>query len=110
VLAFCAWAWRERQLSADTLLELRATRSPVATSGRMTPQPYRPGELRAMRATLDERWPKLAEDEALKWLRRFTDAKSPYSRLRTHAIRCQIDAIVALALQLGLRRREIFRA
>lgn len=108
VLAFCAWAWRARQISADTLLELRAIRPPVAASGLVVPQPYRPGELRAMRRTLEERWPKLAEDEVWKWLYRFRDGRSPYSRVRSHMIRCQLEAIVTLAVHLGLRRREIF--
>lgn len=73
------------------------------------PQPYNRAALRTLRATLDERWPKLPPEEADRWLRRLKDGKSPYSRVRVHAIRCQLDAIVALALYLGLRRGEIFR-
>jgi site-specific recombinase XerD len=61
-----------------------------------------------LRATLDERWPKLPEEEALRWLRRVEDGRSPYSRVRVHAIRCQLDAVVALALHTGLRRAELF--
>jgi integrase len=73
------------------------------------PQPYNRNELRTLRSTLDERWPKLSPEEADRWLRRVKDGRSPYSRVRVHAIRCQLDAIVALALHLGLRRAEIFR-
>jgi integrase len=73
------------------------------------PQPYNRTELRTLRATLDERWPKLPPDEADRWLRRVKDGRSPYSRVRVHAIRCQLDCIIALALHLGLRRAEIFR-
>jgi integrase len=108
VLAFCSWAWREGEISAETLLELRSTRPPIATIGRAAPQPYRPGELRTLRATLDTRWPKLPDREAWHWLRRWLDGRSPYSRVRTHMIRCQLDAVIALALYCGLRRREIF--
>jgi site-specific recombinase XerD len=108
MLAFFAWAYEERVIDAETLLAVRSIRPPVSTSAAAAAQPYRPGELRALRRTLDERWPKLAEDEVLKWLRRFRDGRSPYARVRSHAIRCQLDAIVALALHLGLRRREIF--
>lgn len=56
-------------------------------------------------ATLDERWPLLADDEALHWLRRCDAGRSPYSRVRV--IRAQLDAVIALALQLALRRAEI---
>jgi integrase len=73
------------------------------------PKPYNRTELRNLRATLDERWPKLPAEEADRWLRRVKDGRSPYSRVRVHAIRCQLDCIIALALHLGLRRREIFR-
>jgi site-specific recombinase XerC len=73
------------------------------------PQPYSRTELRTLRATLDERSPKLPPEEADRWLRRVKDGRSPYARVRVHAIRCQLDAIVALALHLGLRRAEIFR-
>ena len=71
------------------------------------PRPYRPKELRTLRATLDERWPLLADDEAFHWLRRYHDGRSPYSRVRVQFVRAQLDAVIALALHLGLRRREI---
>jgi integrase len=70
-------------------------------------EPYNRAELRALRATVDERWPKLSEEEALRWLSRVKDGRSPYIRLRAQAIRCQPDAIVALALHTGLRRAEV---
>ena len=73
------------------------------------PQPYNRTELRTLRATLNQRWPKLRPEEADRWLRRVKDGRPPYARVRVHAIRCQLDAILALALHLGLRRAEIFR-
>jgi len=106
--AYFEWAYRERVIDAETLLAVRAVRSPVVSSRAAKPQPYRPSELKAMRIALDEKWPKLAEDEVWKWLYRYRDGRSPYSRVRTHVLRCQLDAIIALALHLGLRRREIF--
>jgi integrase len=75
----------------------------------MLPQPYNRADLRALRATLDERWQKLPPEEADRWLRRVKDGRSPYSRVRVHAIRCQLDCIIAMSLHLGLRRAEIFR-
>jgi integrase len=74
------------------------------------PRPYTRKELLALRTTLDERWPKLTPDEAERWLTRVKDGRSPYSRVRVHAIRCQLEAVIALALHLGLRRSEIWRA
>jgi site-specific recombinase XerD len=105
---FFEWGYEHRHVDAATLLAVRAVRLPVASARVAVPQPYRPSELRALRTTLDQRWPKLADDEAEKWLRRYSDGRSPYSRVRSHGIRCQLDAIIMLALHLGLRRREIF--
>ena len=76
----------------------------------MPPTPYNRTQLRALQATLDQRYPKLPREEAEKWLRRYREGRSPYARIRRHAIGCQLDAVVALALHLGLRRSEIFRA
>jgi integrase len=73
------------------------------------PRPYTRNELRALQATLDERWPKLPHEDAEKWLPRFSEGRSPYSRVRVHAISTQLDAIIALALHMGLRRSEIFK-
>jgi integrase len=108
VLGFATWAWREGQISGDELLALRDVRLMGVPSREATPQPYRPSELRQLRAALDAGWPKLGEQEADRWLRRYSDGRSPYRRVRSHAIRCQLDAIISLALHLGLRRREIF--
>jgi hypothetical protein len=64
-------------------------------------------DLRTLRSLLDERWPKLAPEDAERWLGRVKDGRSPYNRVRSHAIRCQLDANVALALHLGLRRAVV---
>jgi site-specific recombinase XerD len=109
ILAFYGWAWREGYITGDVLLELRAVRPPIGSGARAQPHPYRPGELRELRRVLDRRWPKLAPDEAARWIARWRDGRSPYTRIRSHAIRCQLDAIIALALHCGLRRSEIFR-
>ena len=109
ILACYAWMWREGHLSGDTLLELRAIAPPNGGGGRDQPHPYRPGELRELRRILDERWPRLPDEDARRWVERWRNGRSPYSRIRAHAIRTQLDAVIALALRCGLRRGEIFR-
>jgi integrase len=97
------------RVSAEVLLDVLSIKPPPESSRCAHPQPYRRKELSTLWATLDERWPKLDDDEASHRLRRWLDGRSPYSRMRTHAIRSQLDAVIALALYCGLRRREIFR-
>lgn len=69
--------------------------------------PYTRTELRTLRWTLDEKWPTLKGEEETYWISRCQRGISPYSRIRTHAIRLQLDAIICLALDCGLRRSEI---
>lgn len=107
--AFYRWAYEHGHVTADTYLAVRAMKPPPESSRRAQPNPYRQSEVRQLGATLDERWPKLPDDEAWKWINRWREGRSRYSRVRSHAIRCQLDAIIALALYCGLRRAEIFR-
>ena len=109
ILAFYTWAWREGHISGDRLLELRTLRSPPGACAHAQPHPYRPADLRELRQVLDERWPRLPNDEATRWIARWRDGRSPYARIRSHAIRTQLDAVIALALHCCLRRDEIFR-
>jgi integrase len=94
-------------LSADTLLVIRSVRPPEGSSKRPQPQPYRRGEIADLRALLDARWPRMADEKARHYALKWRDGRTPYSRIRRHAIRLQLDAVIALALQLCLRRREI---
>ena len=109
IYATYRWLHEHGHVSAETYLAVRAIKPPPESSRGAQPQPYNRTELRTLRATLDERWPKLPPEEADRWLRRVAEGRSPYSRVRVHAIRCQLDAVVALALHLGLRRAEILR-
>jgi len=56
---------------------------------------------------LDRRWPLLEDHDARRSVARWRAGRSPYPRIRSHAIRLQLDAIISLALHGGLRRREL---
>jgi site-specific recombinase XerD len=103
-----SWLYREGAMSATTLLEVREVRAPAGSSAGVEPRPYNRRELRELRQVLDERWPMMPPDEARHYAQRWREGRSPYSRIRRHAIRLQLEAVIALALDLGLRRREIF--
>jgi site-specific recombinase XerD len=106
--SFYAWLYRQGHIGAETLLAIREIRPPAGSSTRVQPRPYSGTQLTTLRTTLDARWPKLAPDEARRLTARWREGRSPYRRIRRHAIRLQLDAVIALALQLGLRRSEIF--
>jgi site-specific recombinase XerD len=95
-------------VTASTYTAVRSVEMPPDTS-RHGPNPYTEDEIAELRAIVDERWPRLSATDARRWLVRWRDRRSPYSRIRVHAIRCQLDAIIALALHCGLRKAEILR-
>src|SRR4051794_395048 len=105
---FYRWLYDQGAISAETLLSIRGIPMPAGSSRAAKPRPYSQAELRVLSATLDARWPRLSDEEARRRVGRWCNGRSPYSKIRTHAIRLQTEAIISLALDLGLRRSEIF--
>lgn len=108
ILGFFSWLFEAGHLRGDALLALRAVRTPDGASARSRPEPYSRKELRRLRVVMDERWPKLPKSEATKRVTRWREGITPYPRIRRHAIRLQLEAVVALCLHAGLRRAEVF--
>jgi site-specific recombinase XerD len=104
---YFGWAYHRGDLPAETLLAIRGVQAPRGSSSRTAPRPYARKELEALRGTLEERWPLLPPDEATRYVRRWLAGRGRYSRVRRHAIRLQLEAVIALALHAGLRRREL---
>ena len=94
------------EITWTTYAAVRSVELPPDTT-LSAPHPYTPEQIAGLWALLDERWPKLPPEREWYWVKRWRDGRSPYSRIRAHAIRCQLDAIIALALHCGLRKSEI---
>jgi integrase len=106
---FYGWMYEQGAISAETLLTMRTIPAPAGSSSTPRPRPYSQPELRAVRAVIDQRWPRLGDREAQRYAEWWRAGRSPYSQVRRHAIRLQLEAIIALAAELGLRRSEIWR-
>lgn len=106
-LAFFAWAHETGQIGAETLEALRKTAKPNGSTAKVDPKPYAPKEIRELGEVLDLRWPHLDDREAERRVQRWIRGTGRYSRIRKHAIRLQLDAVIALGLYCGLRRGEI---
>src|SRR4051794_13574868 len=48
LLSFYTWAWREGDISAETLLSLRAVPAPTGSTGVAQPHPYKRWEIREL--------------------------------------------------------------
>lgn len=103
---FFEWAWSNGLIDDGRYMRLRRVKNPRGSGTTSKPRPYSRTELKRFWAELERTWPK-GED---RWVRRWADGKSPYRRVWQRGMRLQIEAIVRLALDLGMRREEIFRA
>jgi site-specific recombinase XerD len=106
---FYGWAYAAKLITADDWLSLKAVKDPRGATGRTLPNPYSRAELAEFWAALDAKLPMLPKtgrrSQALtRWLR----GKGPWANVWRHGMRLQIEAMVRLALDLGLRRAEIF--
>src|SRR4051794_1188876 len=108
IASFYTWAWRQGHVDADTLLGVRDVPVPAGSTGVARPRPYTRWEIRTLWDALDERWARLPAEDAERWLGRWQDGRSPYARVRAHAIHLQLQAMITLALSCGMRRGEIY--
>lgn len=108
ILSFFTWAQETEHVSAKTLIDMQSVVYPLGATSRTQPENYSPKELRFFREAIDARWPLMDHKRARKFARRWRNGDTPYSRIRKHAIRLQLEAVICLALQGGLRRSEIF--
>jgi integrase len=103
---FFGWAWEAGLVSADTFMLVRRIAPPAKSSARGLPRPYKRPELTKFWAELDAAYPWL--DRPDYYWPRFARGTTPFRRVRKEAARAQFEAMIALALQCGLRRQEIY--
>lgn len=103
---FFGWAWEAGLVNAETFMQVRRIAPPAKSSARGIPRPYKRPELDKFYAELDAAYPWL--DRPDYYWARFARGTTKFRRIRREATRAQFEAIVALALQCGLRRQEIY--
>lgn len=110
VRPFFSWAYASQRITADQFMSIRQVKNPRGSTSQTTPNPYKKAELQLFWKALEEKFPFVPESgkgsHALKnWMKgngRWTGV------LYRHAMRLQLEAMVHLALDSGLRRHEIF--
>lgn len=108
VKPFYRWLWQQRVIDAEQFQRISGVKPPRG-SGQYKPRPYSRNELAAFWVALDDRWPYLTPKREQYVLSRVFKGTSGPRTLRRHAVRCQLDVIIELALVCGLRSVEIFR-
>lgn len=103
--AFFRWLWHDqRAIDADAYMRIKAVPPPAGSSGATNPDPYSRTELAQFWTTLQHRFP-LKTKRSLKL---YYAGNSSWKRIWRHYFRLQVEAVIALALDLGLRRNEIW--
>jgi site-specific recombinase XerD len=102
VLPFFQWCWDQGTIDSDRMMRLRAVKLPRAVAGQ--PRPYDRRELRKFWKELEEKYPPVDD----YYWRRWRKGTSHWRRVWTHAMLMQTNAIVALALDCGMRRSEVY--
>lgn len=106
---FVSWAYAVSLIDADQYMKLKAIKDPRGATGKTLPKPYSKAEVALLWQALNAAWPKVPEKgPRSQALNRWLSGKGPWGRVWRHAMRLQIDAMVRLALDLGLRRSEIY--
>lgn len=107
--AFLSWAYAAGLITGEQFLSLKQVKNPRGSSGKTKPKPYKKVEIQAFWAALDFTFPKVpAHGPRSQAVNRWKKGVGPWGRVYRHAMRLQIDAMVRLALDLGLRATEIF--
>jgi site-specific recombinase XerD len=111
VRPFFSWAYAKGAITGEQYMRLKAVKDPRGATGHSKPRPYKRKELDLFFAAVEERLPLLPETgPGSQLIGRWLSGKGArWWSIGRHAMRLQIDAIVALALHCGLRRAEIFQ-
>lgn len=110
VRPFFGWLYATGRIDADTYLRLKSVDNPRGSTARSKPRPYKRAELDEFYAQLEASLPLLPKHgRGSTLIQRWIAGKTRWPRVAGHAMRLQVDAIVALALHCGLRRFEIFQ-
>jgi site-specific recombinase XerD len=107
LLSFFSWAYHRGLISAEAQLSLRSTPTPAGSCSSTRPKPYTRQEIKRLSAQLDTRWPRLDDVDVEHRIARWSRGTGRYARIRPHAIRLQLEAIIALTLYCGLRPTEL---
>lgn len=110
IRSFVSWAAAAGLIEPERERMLRLIAAPRGSTPRGKPSPYTRAEVRQFRTMLAEKYPLLPEyGRGSRLLPRYLQGKSDAMRggLFRHARRLQFEAQVALALELGLRSKEI---
>lgn len=101
---FFSWAFEADLIDGTRLMKIRGVRNPAGATADSEPRPYSAKELKQFWKDLNSRWKKANP----KWWKHWRSGRSKYKKVGYEVMRIQLEAIVALALDSGMRSIEIW--
>lgn len=106
---FFSWAYAARLITPQQYMDIRLVKDPRGSTGSSKPKPYNRMEIIDFWKELDAALPLLPPTgKGSQAIKRHLAGTGLYRKTWRHAMRLQVECAVRLALDLGLRRHEIF--
>ena len=106
IRAYVRHAWEQDQISDSVYLRVRLVKNPRGATGMSEPNPYTLEEVRQLFNWIDNTFTPIGHITLDRW----TAGAAGWNTVWRHFMRLQVRAIVFLALDCGLRRKEILGA
>lgn len=107
--SFYGWGFDNNYIGAETYMRVKRLRTPAGSSNHSTPKPYSRTEIASLWRELAERYPRSTAKQTEARLAHFHAGRYTFRPLRAEGNRLMLECLVALALDMGLRRAEIFQ-
>lgn len=107
---FFSWAYAVRLITPEQFMDIKLVKDPRGSSAKSIPNPYNRSELIRFWHELDERLPILPQKgTGSQAIKRFKLGTGHWRHVWRHSMRLQVECAVRLALDMGLRRNEIYQ-
>lgn len=107
---FYSWMYAAGIITPEQYLQIRNVKDPRGATATSDPKPYNRVEMRRFWIALDAAWPVLpASGRGSRAITRWEKGQGGWRPVWKHAMRLQLNAMIRLALDCGLRRSEIYR-
>lgn len=110
VRPFFSWCYAVKLITPEQYMDIRTVKNPRGSRPTSKPRPYKRAEIIELWETLDERFPYVpASGPGSQAIPYFMSGRGLWRRVWRHAMRLQLEYAIRLALDMGLRRNEMFR-
>lgn len=110
IRSFVRWAWEQHGwIDSERASRIKLVKNPRGASGKTKPNPYDYTQIGKLYEWVDEKWPTCGDRMLANWHAGYGTGSNTGAVL-AHMQNAQVKAIIACALDGGMRRKEILAA